>query len=60
MKTEQRPKDFSELSETAQTLIVNAVVGDYDDGPPEISDDVRAEIEEWALPLRDERYKKVR
>lgn len=38
---------FSELSERAQELIVNAVLGALD-GPPKMSDSVRDEIRAWA------------
>ncbi len=39
---------FSELSEEAQDLIVRAVLGEFEDGPPEISEEVRDEIALWA------------
>ena len=41
--------DFEKLSEEAQCLIVDAVLGIYDDTePPKISENVRAEIANWA------------
>lgn len=39
---------FSRLSEEAQELIVNAVLGMYEDGPPEMSDEIHKELEAWA------------
>ncbi len=39
---------FSRLSEEAQQLIVNSLLGMYDQfGPPEMSESVRAEIVAW-------------
>lgn len=39
---------FSRLSQEAQDLIVGALIGEFNDSPPEISESVRAEIQEWA------------
>ncbi len=42
---------FSELSQEAQDLIVSAFMGEFDEtGPPEIPDDVKEEIRNWANP----------
>ena len=40
---------FSRLSEQAQDLIVRAMMGEFDDAPPQdIPDEVKAEIAQWA------------
>jgi outer membrane protein assembly factor BamD (BamD/ComL family) len=38
---------FSELSEEAQELIVDTVLGMYKNQPPTVSASVRAELEAW-------------
>ena len=38
---------FSRLSEEAQQLIVSATLGEFD-SPPDMSDNVREEILQWA------------
>lgn len=40
---------FSRLSPIAQDLIVNAIMGEYNDNPPEMTDEVRAEIAAWIV-----------
>jgi hypothetical protein len=39
--------DFARLSPEAQGLIVGALMGEYESGPPEMSDSVRTELEGW-------------
>lgn len=44
----QEETDFARLSSAAQELIVDAVLGVYDDGPPSnISESVKEEIAQW-------------
>jgi len=41
---------FSKLSSTAQDLIIDALMGKFDEsGPPEMSPEVRAELEAWSI-----------
>jgi hypothetical protein len=39
---------FAVLSQDAQDLIVGAILGEFDSGPPEMSPEVREEITQWA------------
>jgi len=44
----ENPTDFSRLSQEAQDAIVGAMVGEYEDGPPELAESVKDEIRAWA------------
>ena len=44
----ENPTDFSRLSQAAQDAIVGAMVGEYENGPPELSESVKDEIRAWA------------
>lgn len=44
----ENPTDFSRLSQEAQDAIVGAMVGEYENGPPELSESVKDEIRSWA------------
>jgi len=45
---EESPTSFSRLPKAARDLIVDAVLGKYDEKPPDyIPPDVQAEIERW-------------
>lgn len=44
----ENPTDFSRLSQEAQDAIVGAMVGEYENGPPKLSESVKAEIRAWA------------
>ncbi len=39
---------FSRLSQEAQDLIVGATMGEFESGPPPMSEEVREEIRIWA------------
>ena len=50
----ENPTDFSRLSQAAQDAIVDAMVGEYENGPPELEESVKDEIREWAgIPLHN-------
>jgi len=51
---EEESTSFSKLSAEARKFIVNAMVGEYDNAPPEIPESVKAEIAEWAYAPDDE------
>jgi hypothetical protein len=44
----ENPTDFSRLSQEAQDAIVGAMVGEYENGPPDLAESVKDEIRAWA------------
>lgn len=42
------PTDFARMSQEAQDAVVNAMMGEYDDGPPDLPESVKDEIRAWA------------
>ena len=50
----ENPTEFSNLSQAAQDAIVGAMVGEYENGPPELEESVKDEIRAWAgIPMHN-------
>lgn len=48
------PTDFARMSQEAQDAVVNAMMGEYEDGPPDLPESVKDEIRTWAALPPDE------